>query len=272
MHRPLSGPSTSEVEDKRAGALRVVTWNTQGVSKKSLHKLDLVCSLGPHILALQECYAGAQERLAELGFETRALVPAGGKGICLAVREPCRLAAPEPGTEEAVVPKADRMPPDVLSVRLDRPRPLVVDVMWIHPTPGQQRAGYVAKMKSILEARAPDTQRVPHLTLGDFNSSDALGPAYNPTADLSHAGNVRRLEMRGQISAYQYLTGEKSGQEGPATHWHMWRRDRPFFIDHVFVPRAWADSLRACQVLQDERWSSVSDHFPVVVDIDRAGL
>jgi endonuclease/exonuclease/phosphatase family metal-dependent hydrolase len=38
----------------------------------------------------------------------------------------------------------------------------------------------------------------------------------------------------------------------------------PYHCDGIFVPSSWAPALQSCTVLENEEWSVISDHNPVV--------
>jgi endonuclease/exonuclease/phosphatase family metal-dependent hydrolase len=38
----------------------------------------------------------------------------------------------------------------------------------------------------------------------------------------------------------------------------------PYHCDGIFIPANWAAALLGCAVLEDDEWSAVSDHNPVV--------
>ncbi len=50
-------------------------------------------------------------------------------------------------------------------------------------------------------------------------------------------------------------------------HHFLRKPERPFHIDFCFVPQAWAEQGLAVQLVNDEPWRRLSDHFPLVVDV-----
>ena len=45
-----------------------------------------------------------------------------------------------------------------------------------------------------------------------------------------------------------------------------------FHCDGIFVPANWAKAIRSAHVLTGDDWTKISDHNPVVVDLDEAAF
>ena len=41
----------------------------------------------------------------------------------------------------------------------------------------------------------------------------------------------------------------------------------PYHCDSIFIPAGWAPALQDCAVLEEDEWSVVSDHNPVVATL-----
>jgi len=69
-------------------------------------------------------------------------------------------------------------------------------------------------------------------------------------------------------SSYHSTLGESYGQESKPTLW--WRRNRTtsYHVDYVWLPAAWAPSISSVFVGDHTDWGSLSDHAPLVVDIE----
>jgi len=105
--------------------------------------------------------------------------------------------------------------------------------------------------------------RIPVVAAGDFNSNvqwDAHRPGRN------HTEVVCLLNGYGLISAYHSRLGEKQGAETCPTYYFYRHQDKPFHIDYVFVPQGW--KLRSVEVGSFREWGQLSDHVPVVVDVE----
>lgn len=107
------------------------------------------------------------------------------------------------------------------------------------------------------------------IVAGDFNNNVIW---HKPGYWINHGISVAILESYGLVSAYHARTGERQGEETmPTLYWRDRRKDGPtYHIDYVFLPRAWLDRIRGFDVGSFEEWcgSGLSDHVPVVVDVD----
>lgn len=104
-----------------------------------------------------------------------------------------------------------------------------------------------------------------HLVVaGDFNSPinfEERGPGGFKATNAA-------LESRGLVNAYNVASGEPLNQESQPTYYMYFQRERSYHIDHIYVPRAWINGMRAaCGDFQTWVAARLSDHVPVVVDI-----
>ncbi len=84
----------------------------------------------------------------------------------------------------------------------------------------------------------------------------------------NHSCIVEFLDKRGLVSAYNENSNEAQGMESCPTL-HLFRhREKSYHIDYVFIPREWMVRLRTVKVGTYEQWSKLSDHCPIVVDLD----
>ena len=86
-------------------------------------------------------------------------------------------------------------------------------------------------------------------------------------ADQLH-GLSANAGVLGLVSAYHAIRGEIHGRETiPTLYWRDRTKDGP---THVFLPDRWVDRVRDLSVGTLEDWcgSGLSDHVPIVVDID----
>ena len=76
-------------------------------------------------------------------------------------------------------------------------------------------------------------------------------------------------EELGLVSAYHRYTGEPHGIERTPTHYWRWQETSPFHIDYCFVPRSWR--IERVEVGGFDEWKELSDHRPLIVDVDPGG-
>jgi exodeoxyribonuclease-3 len=104
---------------------------------------------------------------------------------------------------------------------------------------------------------------------GDLNNNAIW---HRPGWRINHLTTVAVLESYGLISAYHALMSEEQGCESvPTIYWRDRKKDGPtYHIDYVFLPNHWVDRMRELRVGTYEQWcgSGLSDHVPIVVDID----
>jgi exonuclease III len=104
-------------------------------------------------------------------------------------------------------------------------------------------------------------EKRPTVVLGDFNNNASFnGTSWSKLAPL--------LESRGLVSAYHHYFDEAFGTESRPTHFHGGKPARPFHLDYCFVPAVWKDRIARVEVGRHDGWGQVSDHMPVIVDLD----
>jgi exodeoxyribonuclease-3 len=110
----------------------------------------------------------------------------------------------------------------------------------------------------------------PAVIAGDLNSNTIWD---KPGWRINHSTKVRILEDGfGLVSAYHAIRREAHGAESePTLYWRDRTKDGPtYHIDYVFVPSTWVAKVRELSIGTFEAWcgSGLSDHVPVVVDVD----
>ena len=120
----------------------------------------------------------------------------------------------------------------------------------------------ITKYKVFLSER-------PSIVAGDFNNNVIW---HRTGWRINHLNAVGALEKFGLISAYHQLRGEEQGSESAATlYWRDRKKDGPtYHIDYIFLPTQWLGRVQDLSVGTYEDWcgSGLSDHVPLVIDID----
>jgi exodeoxyribonuclease-3 len=102
------------------------------------------------------------------------------------------------------------------------------------------------------------------IIIGDLNDNvtwDTPGyPSFWRTSTI--------LAHLGLANVYYTRTGEQPGAESIATFYQYRHRDKPYFVDHAFVPDAWLPRVRGFEIGRPDDWLDVSDHMPMVLDLD----
>jgi endonuclease/exonuclease/phosphatase family metal-dependent hydrolase len=115
----------------------------------------------------------------------------------------------------------------------------------------------------------PFLRDFPAIVAGDFNRS--LGGRRDDGRPVVTA-LARRLDELGFASAYHRHRGVSRGAEAEPTFCRYRRLPGSHHPDHVFLDRATAAGLLGVEVGRADHWVGVSDHLPVVVDLDAARI
>jgi exodeoxyribonuclease III len=112
-----------------------------------------------------------------------------------------------------------------------------------------------------LETHGDWLRQRPTVVLGDFNMNEAgSGGKWRQLRKL--------LDSFGLVSAYHTASGESFGAETQHTHFHKGDSQKPFHIDYCFIPSEWSQGIRGVNVPPHAEWRDVSDHVPLIVDLD----
>ena len=100
--------------------------------------------------------------------------------------------------------------------------------------------------------------------IGDFNANAIWD---NPKKDYDFSRLANRLESEFKYkSAYHDYFGEAYGKESIPTHYFWWKEDRKFHIDYCYIPND--ITINKVDIGNYIDWSSLSDHRPMIVDIN----
>ena len=103
------------------------------------------------------------------------------------------------------------------------------------------------------------------MVAGDFNSS----AVFDKQTRGGHTQLVAHLESIGLMSASHHHFNEKHGAEKLGTYFQHNRPTLPYHLDYIFHPHAWAEVSRV-EVSEPAAWLELSDHVPVVLDVEQA--
>ncbi|MGM9482829.1 endonuclease/exonuclease/phosphatase family protein [Roseateles sp. NT4] len=230
--------------------MRIVTWNCcRGPFDKKMAALE---SLQPDVAIIPEAMAPAAQTDSLRWFPSNA----SRLGIQVRAFNGYRLAP---------VRKASAALPNCVSpVRVthgESGAEFHLLAVWTWPAPSYSRA-----FLNGLAAYARLLKRGPAIVAGDFNGSPFFD---RPTARIKRwATGFEQLHAAGLVSAYHRHHQVAYGGEAHATHHFLRKPERPFHIDFCFVPQAWAEQGLAVHLVNDEPWRRLSDHFPLVVDVE----
>jgi exodeoxyribonuclease-3 len=228
-------------------------------------KLDAMLQLQPDIAVVCEC--SQPSRLKELAgstdFADRHVWIGDNRNKGLAVFSfngyAVQLVEPFYATLRHIAP-----------VRVTGPVTCNLLAVWAqNASAGVNRKHQLGPLRRALTKYREFLAERPSLVAGDFNNSVYW---HRPGWRINHAEAVATLKRFGLISAYHAIRGELQGQESvPTLYWRDRRKDGPtYHIDYVFLPAEWAGRVRELAVGTFEDWcgSGLSDHVPIVVDIE----
>jgi len=226
--------------------MRIVSWNcNMGFEKKR----DVVMSLQPDILVLQECSA---KDVANTDALFKHWIGSNlQKGIAIIGFADFDYAIDSSYTEEW---------PWFLPVRVENV-PLHILGLWACVK--DRRLRYVRVAHQAIDHYAPFLSASHMVAIGDFNSNTIWDWRYR---ELSHTQLVAKLGRLGLVSAYHTLHSELHGQEATPT-WYMYRHlANPYHLDYAFVSQALSTS---CDLVVGEpgEWLHRSDHMPLVLTL-----
>jgi endonuclease/exonuclease/phosphatase family metal-dependent hydrolase len=151
----------------------------------------------------------------------------------------------------------------MFAARVQGPISFTLIAVWAQAEPSYSevlRRGLVVYRDLLLDG--------PTVLLGDLNSSAAWDAQRGRRDHLELEAQLR--QEYGLVSAYHAATGEASGSESQPTHYWRWREQAPFHLDYCYLPEAWLPGLESVTVGTYQDWANVSDHRPVIIDVDPA--
>lgn len=239
--------------------MRLLTWNIRhGGNAKRFE--DLVQAIQAHdadIIVLTEFRRKSdiplETELRELGWTWVATTnpPAGTNGILIASRFEMQCVSHDP-----VAP----CPPERwLEVRFPS---LDLAVSGIHiPGAGDKwdKLSYWRQLVTIANARASGH----HVLVGDFNTGRKIDAEGTP---FKYAEYMDELEAQGWVDAFRV-----QNPEAREFTWYS-TAGNGFRLDYAYLSKALASYLVLARHSQAERLVKLSDHAPLVVDLDVSSL
>jgi exodeoxyribonuclease III len=232
--------------------MRIVTWNC---GMALARKVPSLLALNPDIAVVQECSNKSVEVLRNHGFSGLWFGANPNKGVGVFCSKKLTLRAEHDLFGKWVIP---------LRVHGDVDFDLLA--IWACPVGKKRADNYIGEVHRCLMEHGHWFGGSPAVVAGDFNSNsiwDENRPGRN------HTEVVRLFASYGLVSAYHAHCREKQGAETRPTYYFYRHPDKPFHIDHVFVPKAWR--LRSVAVGSFQEWGHLSDHVPLVVDVGIRG-
>jgi exodeoxyribonuclease III len=228
--------------------MRLVTWNcNKGAYSK---KVPLLEPMAADIAVIQECAKPGDESNRCRWFGDKA-----NQGVLV-------LAGPAYSIRR--LPALEGVPKFVIPVGVSGPGiEFTLLAVWAK---GRSMSGYVQCVLTAVGMYRELIASLPCVLMGDMNSSVAY--ARHCTSEFNHSILVTLLESVGFSSAYHCFFDESQGIESRPTYYHRWNEHSPFHIDYCFLPSSWAKQIAHVEVGGFDDWKGLSDHRPLLVDID----
>ena len=225
--------------------MRIVAWNCcRGPFARKIAALD---TLRPDLSIIAEALQPTEESDQLLWF------PSNASKLGIQVRAS--------GSYRLERLKTADLPNCVVPVRVSGPARFNLLAVWTWPSPS-----YIKAFVNGLAAYAELLQSGPAVVAGDFNGNPAFDKPRQRIKWWTDA--FSGLEDAGLVSAYHHAYNVAYGKELHPTHLFLRKPERPFHIDFCFLPGAWADKKLEVRVVSGPEWSSLSDHFPLLVDTE----
>jgi len=228
--------------------MRIVTWNCQmGLDKK----MDALLSLNPDVAVVPECSEKAAIALPQRGFNTLWFGCNQHKGLGVICRQDWPMRALPQPEQKWIAP-----------IEVGAPTPFTLIAVWACRVGTRNVHNYVGQIYYALTSHPEWFNGSPVVLAGDLNSNKGWDERHEV---INHSSVVGILAERGMLSGYHEYFNELQGRETRPTIYFYRRNDRTFHIDYIFVPKTW--KLELAEVGGFEKWSKLSDHCPVIVDV-----
>ncbi len=257
-------------------AMRIATWNVNGVVKRLGLLLDWLDATRPEVVALQETKATdaafPREALARAGYASVAVGERTWNGVALLARgrEPVEVRRALPGDDaDRTARYVEAAVDGVLYACLYAPNG--------NPAPGPKFAAKLAWMERFAAHAGPlFASGLPVVLLGDFNVVPTPRDVYATTSYDDNAllqpetrAAHRQLLAQGWVDAVRTLHPDAPMYSFWDYLRNRWPRDAGLRIDHVLLSAALAPRLVAAGVDRAMRGAEgASDHAPVWVELD----
>jgi endonuclease/exonuclease/phosphatase family metal-dependent hydrolase len=231
--------------------MKLITWNcNMGFAKKARQLFQ--CR--PDLAVVQEC-SEASTRTGYEGYSGLWFGSNSNKGLGVFCKEGWRSRVIATPLQQWVVP-----------IEISGPMNFTLVAIWACATTKNRKESYVGQIHRSLSSH-PEWLKGPCTVIaGDFNSN----AVWDKNRPNNHSALVMKLADHGLVSAYHAATDEEHGHESTPTFYLYRHLNKPYHLDYVFIPDSWKDRARVSVGVLGE-WSKLSDHSPVIVDIDLEG-
>jgi exodeoxyribonuclease III len=227
--------------------MRLVSWNANGGFHR---KAERLVALKPSVAVVQECLRTSLDGLPGqwhwVGPEK--------KGLAVVAMPPWHIRR-----------SCEACGYWITAAEIDGPCRFLVLGVWACQYGDCPEDRYIGQVYKAILQHPEWFGDLPVVMAGDFNSNSIWDRKRHVA---NHTAVVGLLEQAGLVSAYHHFFKQKQGQETRPTQFLYRHPKRGFHIDYIFIPKTWAERLSVVKVGERRKWLSLSDHLPLIVDVD----
>jgi exodeoxyribonuclease-3 len=231
--------------------MKLVTWNCAMALHKKHEKL---LTLGADILVIQECSRKFIRQIDRTeGWSSAWFGRNPNKGLAVIVKAPWTIRE-----ARALKPKW------IAKLTIDGPVPLELFPVWAC-TSNRRAESYIGQIHLLLDILERTNPNHSTIIAGDFNSNSIWdgGRRIN-----NHSVAVGRLRKLGMESAYHAFFKQTQGAEEHPTFWFTKNKKKVYHLDYAFLSEKLISRLKRVEVGHHKDWLALSDHAPVLVELD----
>jgi exonuclease III len=226
--------------------MRIVTWNSHHGNFEN--KLPHLLNLDPDIATVQEC-----ARPSENGLKYAWCGANPNQGLLVLARNGFSVREDRCNQTKAEF---------FLPVRVER-EDFSLNILAVWAKESKPGPKYMNTLFQGVRDYSEFILSAPTIIIGDLNTQNNLRVSAG-----QHMNFVNSLRDRfGLVSIYHRYFEEEHGYETRCTYFDKSRKGRGYHLDYCFVPESWLAKVKRISVGQSEEWSKLSDHVPLIIDI-----
>lgn len=235
--------------------MKIVTWNCNGAFRE---KFQYILNFYADIYIIQECenpYESKHKKYQEWAQNYLWIGENKNKGLAIFARQDIKLEKLDWSNQYK-----DHYVKYFLPCKINQNFDLLA--VWTHRN-NSPNFGYIGQFWKYLQINKRNLNET--IIVGDFNSNsiwDEWDRWWN------HSDVVNELKEIGIESFYHKYTGELQGNESIPTLYFQKNLKKTYHIDYVFGASKFCNSLNKIEIGCAEKWLKLSDHMPIVCEID----
>ena len=240
--------------------MRIITWNCKQKFREDYKKIIF---LKPDVLVIQEC-----ESLEKINFDLFSIFPDDSywigdntnKGLGVFTFNNFKISPIQEYTNELKY---------ILPLKIyNNNNSFNLMGVWTQKLGEKTKnhINYIRQVQLSIKKYKPFLNSDNVIICGDFNSNLIWENPHR--VDYDHKDVVESLERMNIFSSYHYFKNEDQGKELTPTYFHHHKREKPFHLDYCFLSKNLMDKLVNVEVGKFEDFIEVSDHLPIILDLN----